>query len=575
MPQPDRVSFFSHARNLSINGGVFNIKASIQGYSGMSSRLDINAQEVYSSLLGIEALSKNISSAAIHNSAARQGYPRCHPSTRKDVLGDIMSWIKNPARKKGVIWLNGSAGAGKSVILQTLAETCEAQGLLAASFFFARYSEAAATNARFVNLNAGERFFATIAYQLAVAVNELREHVDAAVSDDPTIATKAMDRQMEKLILGPMGALLEEYRLADLRLPPVIIIDGLDECADETQRNVILRLLLVASTSRRNVFPFGIIISSRMEFAIENLFSSSEFQHITKIITLDDRRNTKATHEGIRAYLRAEFERIRSSDPTYKSHKTWPSDYIIDKLVKKSSGHFVYASTVIDFVGNPDCSPGDQLRIVLVLLGGKNSPTPTPIPSPCGPPIQSSSLMTDTKALHPLDSLYLDILKKCSNNKRTLPVLGHVLSMMQATDAYCETWGAPLNTGVVLHIVDHFLLLPELGESERAMRRLQPLISLARLKNGPAGAEQIRTSSVLRTPGQNIRKMSVDEQIASLAGAAIRFDHTSFSDFLQNPARAGDFSIKLSEVHAEITKACLRVMSGIKWETATRNEYRE
>ncbi|KAF5310598.1 hypothetical protein D9619_008246 [Psilocybe cf. subviscida] len=553
MPQRHQVSFFPEARNLRFKGNVFN--AIIQGYSG------------------IEALSKNIASAAIHNSAARQDPPRCHPLTRKDVLGDIMSWIKNSARKKSIIWLNGSAGAGKSAILQTLAETCEAQGLLAASFFFSR------STAPSTNINTGERLFATIAYQLAIAIDELQEHVDEVVRADPSIATKGMKRQMERLILEPMDALLKLHRLDELRLPPVIIIDGLDECADEKQQMNILRLLLDASTGRCNAFPFCIVISSRVEFTIDNLFRTSEFDHITRNIALDDRHDAKATQEEIRAYLRAEFDRIRSSDPIYKTRlgsaeTPWPSDYIINMLASKSSGQFVYASTVIDFVSNPDCSPEDQLRIMLVLLTGRSSPMPTPTLSPSGSLVHgsSSSLIVDTEALGPLDNLYRDILKKCPNRKRTLDVLGHVLAMMQATDAYCATWGAPLNTGVVLHVIDHFLRLYA-GDSEHAMRRLQPLISLARLKELKNHLAVAEHPVLATTPGRNIHQRSVDEQIASLAGAAIRFRHASFSDFLQKPARAGEFSIKLSKVHADITSACLRVMSGFKGENASRNEY--
>ncbi|KAF5310594.1 hypothetical protein D9619_008242 [Psilocybe cf. subviscida] len=528
---------------------------------------------------GIEALSKSIASAAIHNSAARQNPPRCHLLTRNDVLGDIMSWIKNSTRKKSIIWLNGSAGAGKSAILQTLAETCAAQGLLAASFFFSRYSESAAPS---TNTNTGERFFATIAYQLAVAIDGLQEHVDEVVRADPSIATKAMKRQMERLILGPMNALLKPQRgkLNEPRLPPVIIIDALDECANENQKMNILRLLLDASSGRRNAFPFCIVISSRVEFAmIENLFSSSKFQHITRTIALDDRRDTKATHEEIRAYLRAEFDSIRSSDPIYETrlgnaNTPWPSDYIINMLASKSSGQFVYASTVIDFVSNPDCSPDDQLRIMLVLLTGRSSPVSTPASSPYGSTIHcsSSSLIADTEARNSPDSLYRDILEKCTNRKRALSVLGHVLAMMQVADAYCATWGAPLSADIVLHVIDHFLRLNP-GDCEFTVRRLQPLISLSRLKelkNQRAVAGQVPGSVVSNMPARNIRQRSVDEHIVSLAGAAINLNHASFFDFLQNPARAGQFSIKLSGVHADITSACLRVMSAFKGENATK-----
>ncbi|KIK52272.1 hypothetical protein GYMLUDRAFT_180242, partial [Collybiopsis luxurians FD-317 M1] len=41
-----------------------------------------------------------------------------------------------PGNDHSVCWLYGPAGAGKSVIAQTLAEICMERGLLVGSFFF-------------------------------------------------------------------------------------------------------------------------------------------------------------------------------------------------------------------------------------------------------------------------------------------------------------------------------------------------------------------------------------------------------------------------------------------------------
>ncbi|TEB20194.1 hypothetical protein FA13DRAFT_1645330 [Coprinellus micaceus] len=70
------------------------------------------------------------------NSDERCDAPKCHPETRTAVQEDIISWITT----QRIMWLSGPAGAGKTAIAGSVAETCEDMGLLAGSFFF-RHSQ--------------------------------------------------------------------------------------------------------------------------------------------------------------------------------------------------------------------------------------------------------------------------------------------------------------------------------------------------------------------------------------------------------------------------------------------------
>jgi hypothetical protein len=45
----------------------------------------------------------------------------------------------------------------------------------------------------------------------------------------------------------------------------------------------------------------------------------------------------------------------------------WPSSEIIQELVEKSSGYFVYASTVIKFIDDKNFRPKDRLDILMGL----------------------------------------------------------------------------------------------------------------------------------------------------------------------------------------------------------------
>jgi hypothetical protein len=43
----------------------------------------------------------------------------------------------------------------------------------------------------------------------------------------------------------------------------------------------------------------------------------------------------------------------------------WPSNTVVKYLIQKSSGYFIYASTVIKFIDDPDFRPTDRLEIIM------------------------------------------------------------------------------------------------------------------------------------------------------------------------------------------------------------------
>jgi len=76
---------------------------------------------------------------AFHNSFERFDPPKCHPHTREAFREKILKWVmKKVDTNAFVLWLYGAAGAGKSVIAQTIAEVCHELKLLLVSFFFSR-----------------------------------------------------------------------------------------------------------------------------------------------------------------------------------------------------------------------------------------------------------------------------------------------------------------------------------------------------------------------------------------------------------------------------------------------------
>ena len=97
---------------------------------------------------GLHTLRLGVSLGAIHDSAERYPPANCHPDTRKAVRQIILDWIHSENLASSFFWLYGPAGAGKTAILQAIAEfICSPSGSgqnFGGSFFFSRGKQASA-----------------------------------------------------------------------------------------------------------------------------------------------------------------------------------------------------------------------------------------------------------------------------------------------------------------------------------------------------------------------------------------------------------------------------------------------
>jgi len=452
-------------------------------------------------------LYREIATDAICDPEARSNAPRCHPNTRKTIIGDILAWIKDTQRLKNLLRLHGPMAAGKSAISRTIAELCQEYGLLAATFFFSRHLD---------YCNTGKRVFTTLAYQLAINIPVLKDKMEEVVRLDPTIVTKSMGTQLKKLILQPL-AHIGFTRESASRC--VIIIDGLDECLAEMEQLDILKYIFFAL--QQPSFPFCFIVSSRPEPSIVSKLDSAQYRDKSWAITLNNRRDAK---EDLRIILRSGFEKIHDNPVHAHSMTTtpkpWPNDFAIEKIVAQSSGQFVYASAVLSFIDDPEYEPTQQLQIILDIAHRNRS-----------------------NAFSDLDKLYSEVLSRCKNQKRTLDVLGYLIALIQSADAYAANWGRSLNTASLPMVLDQLLELNP-GDSYRSLRGLHSLISIS------TSADPASENS------------------------GIKFHHSSFADFLRSKQRAGDFFIKVSDIHGKITRSCIRILRDFAPSKATPEEYR-
>ncbi|KAJ7478145.1 hypothetical protein FB451DRAFT_1365796 [Mycena latifolia] len=305
---------------------------------------------------GIDILYRYVVMEALHNSVERFPEPACHPGTRTAVLEQLKSWSVDTSLQSTILWLHGCAGMGKSAIAQAFAGECKAQGRLGASFFFKRSHPKRGT---------WNGLFTSLAYQLAMSVPELLLPVQQAVDTNKLMVGTVMTVQFCNLFAEPLR------HTADLQFMPVIVLDGLDECADHKVQQQILRLFIDAI--RDHHLPIRLLIASRPEPHIRKMIEAPDASVICchSLLSAND-----SAHEDIRMYLRDEFSKIHNDNMAQGINlgPGWPAPEAIEHLVNKSSGIFVYATTVIQFIDNEYSHPADRLTSVLSLDPGSTAP---------------------------------------------------------------------------------------------------------------------------------------------------------------------------------------------------------
>lgn len=324
---------------------------------------------------------------ALYNSKSRFDPPKCDEDTRVQINQEIMDWIQDEASPTCLICLTGAAGAGKSAIQQTIAEKCAELNILAASFFFSALDASRSTL---------DPVVATIVYQLVVGVPMLKGFICAAIERDPLILERSLQTQINSLILGPVGQLSSSQGASKV-LPYAILLDGLDECKDESHQAELLLAIHHCFLSPNLPFRFKIFIASRPEHAIFTALQPTGHLHaLAYHIRLNQAYDADA---DIERYLWRRFRAIssQSSDPRAKE-VGWPGEKVVSALVQNASGQFVYAATTIKYISERRSSPVERLHAVISWTPGTSLPN---------------------RPFAALDKLYHNILSKARENYQT------------------------------------------------------------------------------------------------------------------------------------------------------------
>lgn len=230
-----------------------------------------------------------------------------HPTTGFWLTEDdvFKRWTQESGSK---LWLTGIPGAGKTVLSGLIIEECQkiASPKDAVVYFYCDYKDSHTHQ----SLNILSSITAQIAMKDEACFSLLSSYYDQINTRDQ-IARSPKASELVDLI-HEMASYLEDL---------TIIVDGLDECGDES--GVVAEILHnVASAAQKNI---SMVVLSRDEISIREVLGVSSYHHI----------EVTAHTEDIEHYVRTEIEerrrRLRNRSEDLKEE-------IVQKLVSKAQG---------------------------------------------------------------------------------------------------------------------------------------------------------------------------------------------------------------------------------------------
>ncbi|KDN38810.1 hypothetical protein RSAG8_09216, partial [Rhizoctonia solani AG-8 WAC10335] len=346
-----------------------------------------------------------------------------------------------------IYWMSGMAGTGKTTIAYSLCERLDEKSnrMLGASFFCSRSLPECRSVAKIIP---------SIAYQLAQRCQPFRYALCEKMKSNPDAVDGVPSLQFESLILGP----LSDPKVQEALSATVVVIDALDECEDASSTRQILDVL---STKSKGL-PIKFVVSSRPEATIRDHMEKNGSWVDARVVLHE--LDTGEVKTDIRTYLKAELAPIN------------PSQSEIEKLVDRAGVLFIYAATVIRYVGRDNFKRNARARLQTVLDTSK----------------RHGKVQT-----RDIDQLYGSILEAAMSDDELEEVEREDMKLVLNTVVCAK---APLT-------VDALNALLNLGDVERVHAALRPLWS------------------VLHVMGQEMTVTTL---------------HASFPDYLTNPTRSGD-----------------------------------
>jgi hypothetical protein len=275
----------------------------------------------------------------------------CTKDMRKALLDKLQVWADDQTTTK-VYWLNGMAGTGKTTIAYSFSEILREKDSLGGTFFSSHLR---------VDTSDIRCIIPTISLQLAHYFPSLSHLIMEVVEDHPDCSSWRIGKQFLNFMVKPLTAVYRDTRGG--LVVPVIVLDALDECSDQSLVAELLSVILKHSKS----LPVKFFITSRPEVMLKETFDHS-WGHSNFIL-----------HEVEREIVKADIELYVKAYLLDKYRPNWPAQAELERLIDMCGTLFIYAATVCKYVAQRGRSSmprrlSDVVNSKLELTSGLNHP---------------------------------------------------------------------------------------------------------------------------------------------------------------------------------------------------------
>ena len=268
---------------------------------------------------------------AAYNAKSRAGRRSCTAKTREKILADLLAWAADTG-DTSIYWLNGMAGTGKTTIAYTFCQILDNFEILGGSFFCSR-----------IDTDDADLIFPTLAYELARHSTAASNALLNALEYDRNVGRMSMRDQFLNLIVTPTNAASED--VSTPQRPLIIVIDALDECADQYDVRDVLTIIRQYSPT----LPLKFLITSRPDRQIQHVFRRKGTLRYSKFILHEIEEDVVSADIAI--YAKEELATIAKGQTAGTPINGWPPEDRLNTLVHLSGTLFVYAATACKYVG--------------------------------------------------------------------------------------------------------------------------------------------------------------------------------------------------------------------------------
>src|SRR5882757_5988757 len=244
----------------------------------------------------------------------------CMEGTRETLLNQIMAWAANESDTSNLYWIHGLPGIGKTALAHSICEKLHDKQCLAGAFFCRRDD---------ANMSDIRNILPTLIFKLAEKFPPFRRIVTDRLRSDGELTSTSMK---ESLFLDFIRNLPRRPKHA-----LVFVIDALDECGDDQDRPLILKVLTEAAAHA----PWlKIIVTSRPEDDIQHFFHRLPRKSYSPYNLATDQDAEVDLH----TFARSQFDLVAEM---WRLPTPWPDQPLFDEVISRASGLFIFVKTLV------------------------------------------------------------------------------------------------------------------------------------------------------------------------------------------------------------------------------------